>query len=392
MSVPIRRKSLRAAGAVLATALLLGLMANPASAVPTVTGYLPGTVSASSATNTCQVAITGTEFVGVTNVRFFDGAAGVNSLSFVAESATQIVAQVPATALTGPVTVFTTAAPGGVAGPSLTISGSGGCPTISSFTPLSGAVGTLVTVTGTNFTGASLVKFGAGTAGALTVTATSLTATVPTGATTGPIRVLNGSGWGSSAQSFTVPSGVPTISSFSPTSGPVGTSVTINGTNLTGATSVTFNNVAAAAGWTVNATGTQITGAIVPASATDGLIRVVTPGGTAVSATNFDVTGVGGAEHPRTVSFGVSGNKTLKVKGTVTATDGYANCEANVGVKIQKQKSGGWKTLTTLQTNDNGNYKGWVPEKSGKYRAKAPKVTLLNDAVCGKDTSPTKKA
>ena len=37
----------------------------------------------------------------------------------------------------------------------------------------------------------------------------------------------------------------PTITSFSPTSGPVGATVTINGTNFTGATSVKFNGVTA---------------------------------------------------------------------------------------------------------------------------------------------------
>lgn len=64
---------------------------------------------------------------------------------------------------------------------------------------------------------------------------------------------------------------VPThsVTSFTPTSGPVGTEVTINGTGLTGAT-VTFSGVNATI---VSNTGTQIV-AIVPATATTGLMSV----------------------------------------------------------------------------------------------------------------------
>lgn len=62
-------------------------------------------------------------------------------------------------------------------------------PTISSFTPTSGWPGTSVTVEGSGFTGTSAVSFN-GTAAAFTVTSGSqLTATVPAGATTGPISV-----------------------------------------------------------------------------------------------------------------------------------------------------------------------------------------------------------
>jgi subtilisin family serine protease len=76
-----------------------------------------------------------------------------------------------------------------------------------------------------------------------------------------------------------------TISSFNPTSGPVGTLVVIYGAGFTGATSVTFNLVPAS--FTVDS-DTQIT-ATVPTGATTGTIAVTTPAGTGISATPFTV-------------------------------------------------------------------------------------------------------
>src|SRR5206468_12452829 len=76
----------------------------------------------------------------------------------------------------------------------------------------------------------------------------------------------------------------PTITSFTPTSGPVGTSVTISGTNFTGATAVTFNGASAASFTVTSATRIQAT---VPPGATTGPLSATTPGGTATS-TNKD--------------------------------------------------------------------------------------------------------
>ncbi len=90
--------------------------------------------------------------------------------------------------------------------------------------------------------------------------------------------------------SFTIGTAVPpTITSFSPPSGPVGTPVTINGTGFIGASDVGFNGLSVGAGnFTVNSS--ILITATVPAGATNGLITVVAPGGTATSATSFTVT------------------------------------------------------------------------------------------------------
>ena len=69
----------------------------------------------------------------------------------------------------------------------------------------------------------------------------------------------------------------PTISGFSPASGPAGTSVVLTGSNFAGATGVTFNGTAAP-GFVVNSS-TQLT-VPVPAGATTGPITVTKgPGG-----------------------------------------------------------------------------------------------------------------
>jgi hypothetical protein len=81
-------------------------------------------------------------------------------------------------------------------------------------------------------------------------------------------------------------SGVPCIARLAPTTGPVGTAVTITGLHLAGATAVDFNGTAA----TISTdTATKITTSV-PAGATTGSVTVTTPGGTAASPASFTVT------------------------------------------------------------------------------------------------------
>lgn len=169
-------------------------------------------------------------------------------------------------------------------------------PTISSFDPTSGPVGTAVVINGDHFSGpdpdVTTVSFNGVSATFTIDNPHRITATVPAGATTGPISVASPDGTAVSATNFTVTvTPLPTITSFNPVSGPVGTLVTIVGTNLSGATAVSFSGIAATT-FSVNPAGTQIT-ATVPAGATTGPISVTTPGGTANSSTNFTVTPAG---------------------------------------------------------------------------------------------------
>ncbi|WP_307808319.1 IPT/TIG domain-containing protein [Streptomyces oryzae] len=148
-------------------------------------------------------------------------------------------------------------------------------PTLSSVTPSSGSAsgGTTVTLVGTGLTGATSVKFGANPATSFTVnSATQITAVTPAG-TPGvvPVTVTTTAGT-SNPVAFTYVTAGPTLSSVTPSSGSVsgGTTVTLVGTGLTGATSVKFG-ANPATSFTVNS-ATQIT-AVTPAG-TPGVVPV----------------------------------------------------------------------------------------------------------------------
>lgn len=78
-------------------------------------------------------------------------------------------------------------------------------PTLTAFSPASGPMGTVVTLTGTGFTGTSAITFNGVLSPNYTVaSATTITVTVPLGATTGPIAVTAPTGTATSTTSFVV--------------------------------------------------------------------------------------------------------------------------------------------------------------------------------------------
>ena len=370
-----------AAVGVMAALLVLGLEAPAFADTPTIASFTP-----TSGPGGCVVTITGTNFdnPNVTAVDFN----GTNAPDFTIVSGTQLRVSVPA-ATDGPIhvtngTVATSSTSFDVASP-------GTCaPTITSFTPICGPAGTSVAITGTNLLDASnsagVVKFfnNKTATSTLALSATQITAVVPSGATTGKINVDTGVGTAAtSTADFTVAATCATITSFTPTSGPVGTVVTITGTGFTGATAVSFNNVAATS-FTVNS-ATQIT-ATVPTGATTGKIRVTVGGGTVASTADFIVSKV----HSRSVTLSLK--KHLVAKGVVSVGDGFTACAASVPVKIQRKTSSGWKTVGSATTTASGSYSKKIKDREGKYRAKAPKVTLNNGAdICSGAKSSVRK-
>jgi YD repeat-containing protein len=162
------------------------------------------------------------------------------------------------------------------------------------FTPKTGPIGTAVTISGTGFAEAptdNAVTFDGRSTAVVSSTTTELVAIVPPGATTGPIGIAASAGSATSRTPFAVTpdAGVPTITGFTPTIGPAGTTVTISGTNFDVLANdrVTFNSTIARAPL-ASATPTQIM-TTVPGRVGSGRLVVATPAGQAVSAADFFV-------------------------------------------------------------------------------------------------------
>ncbi len=248
-------------------------------AVPTVTSISPNSGPGTGGT---AVTITGTNLTGTTAVNF--GAAAATG--FTVNSATQITATAPAGA-TGTVDVTVTSAGGTSAISAADRYSYAPAPTVTSITPNAGPAtgGTMVTLIGTNFGGASAVTFGGTAATAFTVlSATTLTATAPAGSGTVDVRVttVGGTSATSAADQYTyLP--VPTVTMITPSAGPTigGTIVVITGSNFIGTTAVTFGSTAAT-GFTVNS-ATSIT-ATAPAGSGTVDVRVSSTGGTSATS------------------------------------------------------------------------------------------------------------
>ena len=172
----------------------------------------------------------------------------------------------------------------------------------------------------------------------------------------------------------------PTVTGFNPTSGPVGTVVTVNGTGLLGATSVAFNGTAAPTFNVISAT--QIT-ATVPTGATTGTIAVTTPGGTATSSGSFTVTS---AAATLTVTS-PNGGETWPISSAQTITWTSTGLLATSYVKIELSRNGGttWTTLTASTPNDGTH--PWTVSGTATTQARIritstsqPTVTDTSDA------------
>jgi hypothetical protein len=248
--------------------------------------YVPTTITSFTPTSGAigtPITITGTGFKAIPG----DNIVTIKDVTAIvtASTTTSITTSVPAgsTPGAGPIQV-TVGTQTATSATNFTVLAS---PTITSFTPSSGAVGATVTISGTNFNPSPVVTFNGVSAVVTSSSATSITTTVPVGAVTGPITVTTSGVTISSASNFTVLP-TPAISSFTPDSGAIGASVTISGTNFSTTPAnniVRFNGTLAVV---TASTAVSIT-TTVPPGATSGTITVRTSGVTVTSSSSFTV-------------------------------------------------------------------------------------------------------
>lgn len=259
-----------------------------ANVAPVINSFTP-----TSGTNGTVVTIFGSNFNGTSDVKF----GGIEASSFLVDSSTGITAIVGPGA-SGDVSVTTAYGTATLAG--FTYNG----PIITAFTPTIGVTGTVINITGINFTGATAVMFGGTAASSFTVnSSTSISATVGAGSS-GSVSVTTPTGV-AALPGFSF--GPPTITGFSPLSGEIGSVITISGTNFNPIFSnntVFFGAVKASI---LTASSTQLS-VIVPAGATYQPISVTTNNLTGFSSVPFITTFASTDPHITTNSFSIVAN------------------------------------------------------------------------------------
>jgi RHS repeat-associated protein len=221
---------------------------------------------------------------------------------------------------------------------------SGTMPIISGITPTSGAIGTSVTISGSNFgssQGTSTINFNGVAATTITSWANNqIVAVFPSNATSGPVTVVANGIRSNGNYAFTLYH--PVITSLTPSTAQVNALITITGSDFTEGQGsgfhVIFNGVTAASDVTLGGTDTVRT-VRVPAGATSGPVWVTNNGVASNSlpfaVENLSVTSlspnmgpVGSVVRVFGTGFGATqANSTVDFYGTVAAVQSWSDTE-----------------------------------------------------------------
>ncbi len=285
---------------------------------PTVTGLSPSSGPTGGGTT---IVLTGANLNGAITVKFN----GVNAPSFTVDSATQITAVSPAGSAGTPYVTVTTPY-----GTSATGSANQftyvAVPTVTALSSSTGSTagGATLNITGSNFTGLVSVSFNGMAAASIAVnSSTSLTVTTPANSP-GTADVVVTTGAGSSATSvadeYTFAEPIPSVIGMSLSSSVLagGSSITIGGSNFTGATALYFGSVRVPSFTVVSSTTITAT---VPAATTPGMVDVRVAGayGTlsnAVAADQFNYYGTPAITSLSPGSDTASGGVPITIAGT----------------------------------------------------------------------------
>lgn len=241
-------------------------------AAPRVDGFTPltgspGTVVTINGFN-FGTALTGGK-ASVTNVLFNGVPARFQIIGI-----NQLLAVVPTEATSGPITVAN------VAGSLTTLVPFQLPALVSSLTPFAAVPGGTVEVRGQNLGSTLKVELGLVPVPFSVVSATNLLLTIPTNAINNRLQITTGAGTTTTSSNLVV---LPRIIRFTPTNGPSGTAVTLEGGGLHGVTDVRFSDL--------HANFTPVSSlridAVVPPGAVSGPIQVITTNGTFTTASDF---------------------------------------------------------------------------------------------------------
>lgn len=284
--------------------------------------------------------------------------------SFESITATEIKVKVPAGAVSGNLMVTNVAGSATSAEAYEVIT----APELISFNPTSGKVGDDVVISGWVLGEAVSVEFNGTVQNTIFVSpdGKTITAKVPTGATTGQLTVNFPEDFKLVSEGVYTVIPLPTIVSFNPESGVAETAVRIVGTNFTTISKVTFNGVDA------DISGIDVTVAeesteenplqqftvLVPTNATTGKISLTAVGGTATSETDFTVPVPAEITFIPTTSYA---NEVVTIKGkyfkNVSAITFNGNAATIVGALEDEIVEGvptGFQTITVKAPFDAG--------------------------------------
>lgn len=304
---------------------------------PTIISVTPSSGPTSGGT---AITIIGTGFTGTTSVTV-----GFAVATFTVISSTQINAVTPPGAAGAQNVVVTT--PNGSATAVGAFTYTANAPTITTVLPSSGPVsgGTLITITGTNFTGATSVTIGGIAATSFSVVSdTKITAVTPVG-TVGAkdVAVTTAGGTATLPGGFIYYAAGPSITSITPNVGTTagGTTVIITGTNLLTTTSVSFGTTLATS--VVVISSTQVN-AVTPANFAGGSVNV-----TLTFSSGDPVTRLAGYTYVTSLIISFAPTSGPNAGGTIVQIDGLNFSSATHFV--DSVAFGRWNNYKTLSQN-----------------------------------------